>query len=109
MYEVTKYKEYFPKTKTNCEQPYEMNNADRIEAAEIHKRMRFVEKLMIAQDLQDRADKEARGYCPHCHILLPLTGECDICGYIKPKAQPNTNIKPTFFARLAKIKGEFAE
>lgn len=31
-------------------------------------------------------DKKRRGYCPHCNLLLPLSGEC-FCGYQKYKDQ----------------------
>lgn len=43
-------------------------------------------KLMYAlrkreEEAQMRHDREHRnGYCPHCHMLIPMSGVCD-CGY----------------------------
>lgn len=107
MYEVTKYKQYFKKNDGNCQGPYEMTSSERDEGKEIRKRMRYVERLVNEQDLAERERLERNGICPHCHIYLSASGECDICGYTKP--QPKSNITPTFFERLAKIKGGFAE
>ena len=107
MYEVTKYKQYFKKNDGNCQGPYEMTSSERDEGKEIRKRMRYVERLVNEQDRAERERLERNGICPHCHIYLSASGECDICGYTKP--QPKSNITPTFFERLAKIKGEFAE
>lgn len=107
MYEVTKYKQYFKKNDGNCQGPYEMTSSERDEGKEIRKRMRYVERLVNEQDRAERERLERNGICPHCHIYLSASGECDICGYTKP--QPTSNITPTFFERLAKVKGGFAE
>ena len=107
MYEVTKYKQYFKKNDGNCQGPYEMTSGERDEGKEIRKRMRYVERLVNEQDRAERERLERNGICPHCHIYLSASGECDICGYTKP--QPKSNITPTFFERLAKVKGGFAE
>ena len=107
MYEVTKYKQYFKKNDGNCEGTYEMTSSERDEGKDIRKRMRYVERLVNEQDLAERERLERNGICPHCHIYLSASGECDICGYTKP--QPKSNITPTFFERLAKVKGGFAE
>lgn len=107
MYEVTKYKQYFKKNDGNCQGTYEMTSGERDEGKEIRKRMRYVERLVNEQDRAERERLEHNGLCPHCHIYLSASGECDICGYTKP--QPKSNITPTFFERLAKIKGGFAE
>ena len=107
MYEVTRYKQYFKKNDGNCQGPYEMTYDERDEAKKAAKRMRFVEKIVNDADLNERERLKRNGICPHCHIYLPDSGECDICGYTKP--QPKSNITPTFFARLAKVKGGFAE
>ena len=107
MYEVTKYKQYFKKNDVNCQGTYEMTSGERDEGKEIRKRMRYVERLVNEQDRAERERLERNGICPHCHIYLSASGECDICGYTKP--QPKSNITPTFFERLAKIKGGFAE
>ena len=107
MYEVTRYKEYYKMNKGNCEGTYEMTCSDREDSAKAAKRMRFVEKIVNDADLNERERLKRNGICPHCHIYLPDSGECDICGYTKP--QPKSNITPTFFARLEKVKGGFAE
>lgn len=107
MYEVTKYKQYFKKNDGNCQGTYEMTSGERDEGKEIRKRMRYVERLVNEQDRAERERLEHNGICPHCHIYLSASGECDICGYTKP--QPKSNITPTFFERLAKVKGGFAE
>lgn len=107
MYEVTKYKQYFKKNDGNCQGTYEMTSGERDEGKEIRKRMRYVERLVNEQDRVERERLEHNGLCPHCHIYLSASGECDICGYTKP--QPKSNITPTFFERLAKVKGGFAE
>ena len=107
MYEVTRYKQYFKKNDGNCQGPYEMTYDERDEAKKIHKRMRFVEKIVNEADIAERERLKHNGICPHCHIYLPDSGECDICGYTKP--QSKSNITPTFFERLAKVKGGFAE
>lgn len=107
MYEVTRYKQYFKKNDGNCQGTYEMTSGERDEGKEIRKRMRYVERLVNEQDRAERERLEHNGLCPHCHIYLSASGECDICGYTKP--QPKSNITPTFFERLAKIKGGFAE
>ena len=107
MYEVTRYKEYYKMNKGNCEGPYEMTSYDRVESAKAAKRMRYVERLINDQERAEQERLERNGICPHCHIYLPDSGECDICGYTKP--QPKSNITPTFFERLAKVKGGFAE
>lgn len=107
MYEVTRYKQYFKKNDGNCQGTYEMTSGERDEGKEIRKRMRYVERLVNEQDRAERERLERNGICPHCHIYLSASGECDICGYTKP--QPTGNITPTFFERLAKVKGGFAE
>ena len=107
MYEVTRYKEYYKMSKGNCEGTYEMTCSDREESSKAAKRMRFVEKITNEADIAERERLKHNGICPHCHIYLPDSGECDICGYTKP--QPKSNITPTFFARLEKVKGGFAE
>ena len=107
MYEVTRYKEYYKMSKGNCEGTYEMTCSDREESSKAAKRMKFVEKIVNDADLNERERLKRNGICPHCHIYLPDSGECDICGYTKP--QPKSNITPTFFARLEKVKGGFAE
>ena len=107
MYEVTRYKQYFKKNDGNCQGPYEMTCDERDEGKEIRKRMRFVEKITREADIAEHERLKRNGICPHCHIYLPDSGECDICGYTKP--QPKSNITPTFFERLAKVKGGFAE
>ena len=107
MYEVTRYKQYFKKNDGNCEGTYEMTSSERDEGKDIRKRMRYVERLVNEQDLAERERLERNGICPHCHIYLSASGECDICGSTKP--QPKSNITPTFFERLAKVKGGFAE
>ena len=107
MYEVTRYKQYFKKNDGNCQGTYEMTSGERDEGKEIRKRMRYVERLVNEQDCAERERLERNGICPHCHIYLSASGECDICGYTKP--QPKSNITPTFFERLAKVKGGFAE
>ena len=107
MYEVTRYKQYFKKNDGNCQGTYEMTSGERDEGKEIRKRMRYVERLVNDADIAERERLERNGICPHCHIYLSASGECDICGYTKP--QPKSNITPTFFERLAKVKGGFAE
>ena len=107
MYEVTRYKQYFKKNDGNCQGTYEMTSGERDEGKDIRKRMRYVERLVNEQDCAERERLERNGICPHCHIYLSASGECDICGYTKP--QPKSNITPTFFERLAKVKGGFAE
>ena len=107
MYEVTKYKQYFQKNDGNCDGTYEMTSSDRDEGKDIRKRMRYVERLVNEQDRAERERLERNGICPHCHIYLSASGECDICGYTKP--QPTGNITPSFYERLAKVKGGFAE
>ena len=107
MYEVTRYKQYFKKNDGNCEGTYEMTSSERDEGKDIRKRMRYVERLVNEQDRAEREGLERNGICPHCHIYLSASGECDICGYTKP--QPKSNITPTFFERLAKVTGGFAE
>ena len=107
MYEVTRYRQYFKKNDGNCEGTYEMTSGERDEGGLIRKRMRYVEQITRDADIAERERLERNGLCPHCHIYLPASGECDICGYTKP--QPTTNISPTFFARLAKVKGGFTE
>jgi type IV secretory pathway VirD2 relaxase len=43
-------------------------------------------KLMYAmrkreEEAQNKYNEEHRnGYCPHCHMLIPMSGKCD-CGY----------------------------
>lgn len=40
--------------------------------------------FLANKQLQEIADSETlRGYCPHCHLLLPFSGECE-CGYQAP-------------------------
>ena len=107
MYEVTRYKQYFKKNDGNCQGTYEMTSGERDEGKEIRKRMRYVERLVNEQDRAERERLERNGICPHCPIYLSASGECDICGYTKP--QPKSNITPTFFERLAKVKGGFTE
>ena len=107
MYEVTRYKQYFKKNDGNCEGTYEMTCDERDEGKDIRKRMRYVERLVNEQDLAERERLERNGICPHCHIYLSASGECDICGYTKP--QPKSNITPTSFERLATVKGGLAE
>lgn len=107
MYEVTRYKQYFKKNDGNCEGTYEMTSSERDEGKDIRKRMRYVERLVNEQDRAERERLERNGICPHCHIYLSASGECDICGYTKP--QPTGNITPSFYERLAKVKGGFAE
>ena len=107
MYEVTRYKQYFKKNDGNCQGTYEMTSGERDEGKEIRKRMRYVERLVNEQDRAERERLERNGICPHCHIYLSASGECDICGYTKP--QSKSNITPTFFERLANVKGGFAE
>lgn len=107
MYEVTRYKQYFKKNNGNCQGTYEMTCDERDEAKKARKRMRYVERLVNDADLAERERLERNGLCPHCHIYLPDSGECDICGYTKP--QQTGNITPSFYERLAKVKGGFAE
>lgn len=107
MYEVTRYRQYFKKNDGNCQGTYEMTGDEREDKSQMAKRMRYVERLTRDADIAERERLERNGLCPHCHIYLSASGECDICGYTKP--QPTTNISPTFFARLAKVKGGFAE
>ena len=107
MYEVTRYKEYYKMNKGNCEGTYEMTCNDREDSAKAAKRMRYVNRLVNEKERAEQERLERNGLCPHCHIYLPDSGECDICGYTKP--QPTGNITPSFYERLAKVKGGFAE
>lgn len=47
------------------------------------RRIRFILALKDAELNREAAEDRKRGYCPQCHLLLPITGRCD-CGYIKP-------------------------
>ena len=107
MYEVTRYKEYYKKNAGDCEGPYEMTGDELKEHKLIGKRMRYVERLVNDKERAELERLERNGLCPHCHIYLPDSGECDICGYTKP--QPTGNITPSFQQRLAKIKEGFAK
>lgn len=107
MYEVTRYKEYFKLNKGNCEGTYEMTSLEKSESRKLVKRMEYIRKLADDKDRAEREDVENRGMCPHCHIVLPLSGECDICGYTKPTAK--LNISPDFQSRLAKVKAGFTK
>ena len=79
MYEVTRYKQYFKKNDGNCQGTYEMTSGERDEGKEIRKRMIYVERLVNEQDRAERERLERNGICPHCHIYLSASGECDIC------------------------------
>lgn len=107
MYEVTRYKEYFKKSKGECEGTYEMTCDERQEAKKAGKRISFITELQDAKDYEERERLKRNGLCPHCHIYLPASGECDICGYTKPQA--TGDITPSFQARLAKVKEGFTK
>ena len=107
MYEVTRYKEYYKKNTGNCQGPYEMTCDERKEQKYIRERMKRVERMINNRERAEQERLERNGLCPHCHIYLPDSGECDICGYTKP--QPTGNITPSFQQRLAKIKEGFAK
>lgn len=107
MYEVTRYKEYFKLNKGNCEGTYEMTSLEKAESYKTLKRMEYIRKLADNKDRAEREDVENRGICPYCHIVLPLSGECDVCGYTKPVTK--LNISPDFQSRLAKVKASFTK
>ena len=107
MYEVTRYKEYYKKNAGNCQGPYEMTCDERKEQKYIRERMKRVERMINNRERAEQERLERNGLCPHCHIYLPDSGECDICGYTKP--QPTGNITPSFQQRLAKVKEGFAK
>lgn len=60
-----------------------MTDSDYGEAREAAKRLRKVKYMEIAKDQDDAKSILKRGVCPHCHIVLPENGICDICGYEK--------------------------
>lgn len=47
-------------------------------------------KLAFALRAREREEAEKyklehrEGYCPHCHMLIPMSGICD-CGYVKKR------------------------
>lgn len=47
------------------------------------KRQRFAMVRMLqrqeSKDLQQYELEHKNGYCPKCHMLLPLSGKCDNC------------------------------
>lgn len=52
---------------------------------EEHKRKLKIARIMRAQERRATElylVEHQSGYCPHCHTLLPLSGNCD-CGYCK--------------------------
>ena len=62
---------------------------------ELEEKNKRVRRAMFAEERRLQAiedDRLARGYCPRCNLLLPLSGECD-CGYKKPK-KTTMNIAP---------------
>lgn len=45
-------------------------------------------KLTFALKMREKEERlrykleHREGYCPHCHMLIPMSGICD-CGYVK--------------------------
>lgn len=74
---------YFKMNKTDGLYAHEMTDSDYTEAKEALKRLRKVKHMEIAKDQDDAKSILKRGVCPHCHIVLPENGICDICGYEK--------------------------
>lgn len=42
----------------------------------LYMRMRFAQKMREQELEQERAKEK---YCPHCHLLIPKSGICDMC------------------------------
>ena len=62
-----------------------LNVYEEISDKEYMERIQRMRRSMYAEDARIakiEADKAARGYCPRCNFLLPLSGKCD-CGYVK--------------------------
>lgn len=53
------------------------------ELAERNKKKRAAMLAADARVIAQEKDKWARGYCPRCRLLLPVSGRCD-CGYVRP-------------------------
>lgn len=50
------------------------------EAKKHANRVRYAMKLADEREAAKEADIKRRGYCPCCHLLLPLTKHCWKCG-----------------------------
>ena len=59
---------------------------ENLSPTEMNERAKRIRNILRMQDKkieQERLDKERRGYCPTCRLLLPVSGKC-FCGYQKP-------------------------
>lgn len=42
----------------------------------------YAMRKQAERDLQQYKEEHRHGFCPHCHMLIPMNGICD-CGYVK--------------------------
>ena len=64
----------------------------KMEADERLKRLRRLLKRAEEKLEMERLNKERRGYCPKCNMLLPESGKCH-CGYVRQTPYTRTNVK----------------
>lgn len=62
------------------------------EAKERARRIRASLRAMEEKLEAERINKERRGYCPKCNMLLPESGKC-FCGYVRPANYSRNNVK----------------
>ena len=82
MYNTINHK-YFKMNNTDGLYAHEMTDSDRVQSKEDVRRCRKVYFIQMRNDQDDAKSILKRGVCPHCHIVLPENGICDICGYEK--------------------------
>lgn len=63
--------------------------SDFLSPREIEEQNALAKRANYARNMRIREEEEKtarRGYCPKCHLLLPLSGVCD-CGYNKKEVK----------------------
>lgn len=61
---------------------YEKDKKELLNKEELSKEKRKVSLMLAKLDRLAKYEYElshSKGYCPHCHCLLPLNGLCDLC------------------------------
>ena len=62
--------------------PVYLTDSEEREINKLRNKQRWVLQNIVEPKLQQEwNDTHKYGYCPHCHISIPMNGVCDICGY----------------------------
>ena len=57
----------------------ELSEADKRQLKRQRYATMIARRMQESKDLQQYELEHKNGYCPKCHMLLPLSGKCDNC------------------------------